>query len=371
MVDLIPNLLMDIIAWDNSFWGHLISIFSNFIGSFGWTIIVFTILLKVILTPIDFFQRRNARIQAELQEEMKPEIEKVKEKYGNVPDVCRQKIQEKQMEFYKRKNYSIVGGCAIMAISMIITITIFLTLYNTIVYIGKVQTTNMYTTLANEYTRVYTETANEEKAQEAVLEMYKSGEVTQGWLWVKNVWRGDVATSPIPKYKEFIAVSKYSDKAESDNYLSEDNYLKVMQPVLDSEKGVNGYYILILLAGLVSYFSIALSSGFKDKKAKDEKAKDKKTGNKVAKQGESELDPTKKIGGALKFVIPAIMVLFTLISNAVFALYIISNSLFALCVNPIYNKIIDKTRKNKDNHNDKGDVVVTDYRIQKKQIIKD
>ena len=98
---------------------------------------------------------------------------------------------------------------------------------------------------------------------------------------------------------------------------------------------------------------------------------DKKTENKVAKQGEGELDPTKKVGGALKFVIPAIMVLFTLISNAVFALYIISNSLYTLCVNPLYNKIIDKTIKNKDNHNDKGDVVVTDYRIQKKQIIKD
>ena len=366
MVDLIPNLLMDIIAWDNSFWGHLISIFSNFIGSFGWTIIVFTILLKIVLTPIDFFQRRNARRQAELQKEMQPEIEKVKKKYENVPDVCRQKIQEKQMEFYKRKNYNLVGGCAIMAISMLITIVVFLTLFNSLTYIGKVQTTNMYTTLANEYTRVFTETANEEKAQEAVLEMYKSGEVTQGWLWVKNVWRGDVATSPIPKYKEFIAVSQYSDKAESDNYLSEDNYLKVMQPVLDSEKGVNGYYILILLAGLVSYFSIALSSGFKNKKPKEEKSKDK-----VVKQGELDLDPTKKVGGIMKFVMPAIMVLFTLISNAVFALYIISNSLFALCVNPLYNKIIDKTMKNKDNHNDKGDVVVTDYRIQKKQIIKD
>ena len=78
----------------------------------------------------------------------------------------------------------------------------------------------------------------------------------------------------------------------------------------------------------------------------------------------------QKASGILKFIMPAIMVLFTFVSNAVFALYIISNSLFSLCVTPLFNKIMNKTKNNSNGNNSKEDIVV-DYRIQKNTIIKD
>ena len=47
----------------------------------------------------------------------------------------------------------------------------------------------------------------------------------------------------------------------------------------------------------------------------------------------------------LKFVMPVIMVLITLFYSTAFALYIFANSLFTLCVTPLYNFILKKTVK--------------------------
>lgn len=365
MVDLMmPNLLMDILAWDTPVWGYLISVFTDFIGNFGWTIIVFTLLLKIILIPLDYFQRKNAKKNAELQKIMKPELDKVKQKYANVPEVMQQKLQEKQMEIYKKNNVNVIGSCLVMFFNMAITVVVFLTLFNALNYIGGIQITNMYTTFSNEYIRVYDATVGDEavkkvKAEEAVVALYDGGNVVQSWLWVKNVWRGDKSVSAIPSYKEFIAQSKYSsDESQIDVYLSEQDYLKVMQPIIDKEIGWNGYYILIALAGIITYLSMAVSSGgFKKKKDLEE-------------------DPTAKMTGVLKFILPAIMILFTLFSNAVFSLYVIANSLFALCTTPIYNKIL-KRQQDKNGGSlgggskNKASELEVDYRIQKSTIIKD
>ncbi|MBQ8748850.1 MAG: membrane protein insertase YidC [Clostridia bacterium] len=360
MVDLMPNLLMDIISWDTPLWGYLISVFNDFIGNFGWTIIVFTLLLKIILIPLDYFQRKTAKRNAELQKIIQPEVVKIRKKYANVPEVMQQKIQEKQMEIYKNNNYNVIGSCLVMFLNMIITVVVFLTLFNCLNQIGSIETTNMYTKLNTEYNRVYEETGNETKAEQAVLKLYESGDVVQSWLWIDNLWRGDTCASPIPSYKEFISLSQYSSNEESKNYLSEDDYNKVMQPIMDKETGWNGYYILIILSGVITYLSMAISTGSLKKNKKDK----------------LEEDPSAKMTGIMKFILPAIMVIFTLMSNAVFGLYVIANSLFALVTTPIYNKILKSKDGNEGNNGDyinssKNNELVVDYRIQKNTIIQE
>ena len=41
--------------------GKFIYIMYNAIGNFGWTVVVFTIILKVILSPLDFWQKHVTR----------------------------------------------------------------------------------------------------------------------------------------------------------------------------------------------------------------------------------------------------------------------------------------------------------------------
>ena len=41
------------------------------IGNFGWTVVVFTILLKLILSPLDVWQRLSSRKQQKKMEALK------------------------------------------------------------------------------------------------------------------------------------------------------------------------------------------------------------------------------------------------------------------------------------------------------------
>ena len=81
MVDL-TTLLTDTIAWNTGFWGTLIGWFNGFINSYGWTIILFTLAVKLILSPLDFLQRKvgfdNAMAQAKMAMLIHCEVEMFK-----------------------------------------------------------------------------------------------------------------------------------------------------------------------------------------------------------------------------------------------------------------------------------------------------
>ena len=41
----------------SGFWENIIGWFNSFITSYGWAIIVFTIALKIVLSPLDFYKK--------------------------------------------------------------------------------------------------------------------------------------------------------------------------------------------------------------------------------------------------------------------------------------------------------------------------
>ena len=79
-------------------------------GNFGLSIFVFTLLINLVLIPLNIrsqsTQMKSARI--------KPKIDALKEKYGD----DRRKLQEAQMELQKREGVSMTGGCLTMVIRL-------------------------------------------------------------------------------------------------------------------------------------------------------------------------------------------------------------------------------------------------------------
>ena len=41
--------------------GQLVRLMHQWIGNYGWTVVVFTVFLKLVLLPLDFWQRYSAR----------------------------------------------------------------------------------------------------------------------------------------------------------------------------------------------------------------------------------------------------------------------------------------------------------------------
>ena len=73
-------LLHDQIAWNTGFWGSIIGWFDSFIKSYGWTVIIVTLVIKLLLSPLDFFQRKVGVKNAMQQAKLQPELDKIKVK---------------------------------------------------------------------------------------------------------------------------------------------------------------------------------------------------------------------------------------------------------------------------------------------------
>lgn len=75
----------------------------NFIGNYGISIILFTILFKIILLPLNIKQTHSMRDMAAVQ----PELEALKKKYKN----NQEKLNQETMKLYKAYNIKPMAGC--------------------------------------------------------------------------------------------------------------------------------------------------------------------------------------------------------------------------------------------------------------------
>lgn len=95
------------------------------ISFFAISIILATIILKLAMLPLSFSQIKNQKKMAELQ----PEIQKLQQKYKNDP----QTLAQKQQKLYKESNYSMLGGC----LPMIVTLIVLIAFYRVFMYPAK------------------------------------------------------------------------------------------------------------------------------------------------------------------------------------------------------------------------------------------
>ncbi|HTI72964.1 MAG TPA: membrane protein insertase YidC [Candidatus Limnocylindria bacterium] len=82
----------------------------SFIPSYGWTIVVTTILIKLLFWPLTLASTRTAKRMQLLQ----PQINALKEKYKDNP----QKQQEKTMQFMKENRINPAAGCLPMLVQL-------------------------------------------------------------------------------------------------------------------------------------------------------------------------------------------------------------------------------------------------------------
>lgn len=93
------------------------AVISNVNVSYGVAIILFTIIVRIILLPLNIKQTRS---QVRMQE-VQPEVKKLQEKYKNDP----QKSQQEMMKLYKEKGVNPMGGCLPLIVQLPILWALF------------------------------------------------------------------------------------------------------------------------------------------------------------------------------------------------------------------------------------------------------
>jgi YidC/Oxa1 family membrane protein insertase len=89
--------------------------------SFGFAIILFTMVIKLVTLPLTLQQLRSSRAMQELQ----PELQKMQKKHKG----DKEKMAQAQMELYKEHGVSPVGGCLPMLVQFPIWIALYRALF--------------------------------------------------------------------------------------------------------------------------------------------------------------------------------------------------------------------------------------------------
>jgi len=99
----------------------------GFVGNWGWAIILFTLLVKIILFPLSY----KGMMSMQKLKDLAPKMKEIKEKYGKDP----QKMNMKMMEMYKKHGANPMGGC----LPMLLQIPVFFALYRVLLNTDELQ----------------------------------------------------------------------------------------------------------------------------------------------------------------------------------------------------------------------------------------
>lgn len=97
--------------------GKVLGFIYDLIPNYGITIILFTILTKILLFPLTYKQLKMSKEMAVIQ----PKMKAVQEKYKNDKEM----MNRKMLELYKEHNYNPFSGCLPSIVNLILIIGLF------------------------------------------------------------------------------------------------------------------------------------------------------------------------------------------------------------------------------------------------------
>ena len=99
----------------------------DIVGNWGWTIILFTLLVKLVLFPLSY----KGMMSMQKLKDLAPKMKDLKEKYKGDPA----KMTAQMMEMYKKNGANPMGGC----LPMLLQIPVFFALYRVLLNADELQ----------------------------------------------------------------------------------------------------------------------------------------------------------------------------------------------------------------------------------------
>ena len=180
-------------------------------------------------------------------------------------------------------------------------------------------------------------------AEEETADFYLNN--LESFLWIKNIYKAESPlTSPVFTKDEITnylnAYYSEDERALEDEHDYEGQIFDyVVSGLNNRDVGVNGYFILVILAVVSSFLSIFLSNRL--------------------------MKGTQAGGGKMMyFIMPLILGIFTLMYTSLFAIYIIVGQLIMIALSPLNNLIVKKwaAASEKKKEIKKQEAIDVDYR---------
>lgn len=114
--------------------GYIISVIYNLVQNYGLAIILFTVIVKLIILPLQIKSQKAMKKQQKIQ----PIIAELQKKYAN----DQQRLQTEMMKVYKENDVSMTGGCLPLLIQMPILVGLYKVIQRPLTYIKGIDFTD-------------------------------------------------------------------------------------------------------------------------------------------------------------------------------------------------------------------------------------
>ena len=323
---------------------NVLASITGLVNNYGISIIIFTILMRMVCMPFDYKSRKGMRKMTLLQ----PKLNELQRKYGN----DKQKFQQKQAELMRKEHYNPLSGCLPMLLTWPLMIAMFAAMRAI---------------------------ANEQLAQQVFRYLSGAEQVimpADRFLWVKNIWMTDSPfTSVAPdattlglltrdvweKAYQLLSPEQLAAVAQSISAVTEealdfstDAAMRLsVANISEALKLVEGYSAAVATvpgwSGLNFFlFSITLYQDYNGLlilpiMAGVAQILQTKFNPQAQEQPAPSADSQKNgMANFMKYFFPILSVFFCLTSNAGFALYWVTSTLFMWIQSAVITKILEK-----------------------------
>lgn len=194
-------------------------------------VVIFTLILKTIVLPLDAYSRVKTKKQALIMDSMRPQMEKLKKQYANDNQLYSQKV----MELQKENGYSPLSACLPMVVSLIIFI-IVIGAFSTYSNYAIINTYNDMVGAYNASVQTYVSNVYkiDEKGEQVLDKTVNENGFLEYRFYVDENDKHVIAEGYVADYDQFIIVFN----AEKND---EDKTFEEIQKLIDkaNEGGVN------------------------------------------------------------------------------------------------------------------------------------
>ena len=347
------------ISFFANLFGYVLNFLYGFVGNYGWAIILFSVIVKIIMLPISINQQKTMKKSQKINDEMK----QIQFKYKNDPE----KLNQEVMALYKREKLSPFSGCFSAIVQIILLFAVFYLVRSPLTYMKKVDSE-----VINKMEAVVQEQGNasnykeiavinymnklEGESADSVSEEEKNGENqesengensenenTQNNENTQSQEQTNSEGNTETEEKDTFNINDYKDQA----YINMEFLGLDLSKVPTEDLGDLKVLIIPALYVISSFISIKLSTNTTNKKKKGEKL----IGDGKETKVEEEYDAMEQANKSMSWFMPLMSISIACIAPLGLALYWLVNNILMIFERLFLNKFFkdEKEEAKKEN----------------------
>lgn len=282
--------------------GYVLNVINNVVGNYGFAIILFTVIIKLLMLPLSIKQQRTMKKNTKIQEQIKV----LQFKYKNDSE----KLNREMMDLYKKEKMSPFSGCFSTIIQFILLISIFYMVRYPLTYMKKIDKTQIDT---------YVQQIKDDG--KTVSQAYSEIDIIREYDYLKEKFPEDKGLDKINFNMQFCGLD--------------------LSKIPQQNLGDWTVYIIPILYIISTFISMRITTSMQSKSNKKDDVIDISENKEKKEEEKNEMEEAMaQSNKMMSWMMPIMSVSISLVAPLGLALYWLVNNILMICERLVLNKVV-------------------------------